>query len=100
MITLEQRSREPVQQMAEISIGRLERAEKVKGRTWRIVSKLNVSPFHKVNSPLVDPVKIRLASGVNYVRECQWLVCRMREERKKKLTVAILTGQRILFVEV
>ena len=33
---------------------------------WRIVSKLNVSPFHNVNSPLVDPVKTRRHSGVHY----------------------------------
>ena len=33
---------------------------------WRIVSKLNVSPFHSVNSPLVDPVKTRRHSGVHY----------------------------------
>ena len=32
----------------------------------RIVSKLNVRPFHSVNSPLVEPVKIRRASGVHY----------------------------------
>jgi hypothetical protein len=33
---------------------------------WRIVSKLNVNPFHSVNSPLVDPVKTRRYSGVHY----------------------------------
>ena len=27
---------------------------------------MNVSPFHSVNSPLVDPVKIRRHSGVHY----------------------------------
>ena len=32
---------------------------------WRMVSKLNVSPFHSVNSPLVDPVKTRRHSGVH-----------------------------------
>ncbi|KAA1067189.1 hypothetical protein PGTUg99_025546 [Puccinia graminis f. sp. tritici] len=32
----------------------------------RIVSKLNVSAFHRVNSPLVAPVSTLLASGVNY----------------------------------
>lgn len=33
---------------------------------WRIVSKLNVNPFHSVNSPLVDPVRTRRYSGVHY----------------------------------
>ena len=32
----------------------------------RIVSKLKVKPFHSVNSPLVEPVNIRRASGVHY----------------------------------
>lgn len=43
---------------------RLERREGAE-RTWRIVSKLNVSPFQSVNSPEVEPVKMRRASGVN-----------------------------------
>jgi len=34
------------------------------GFTCRIVSKLNVSPFHNVNSPLEAPVIRRLPSGV------------------------------------
>lgn len=34
----------------------------------KIVSKLKVRPFHSVNSPLVEPVKIRRASGVHYAR--------------------------------
>lgn len=33
---------------------------------WRIVSKLNVRPFQRVNSPLVEPVKTRRDSGVHY----------------------------------
>lgn len=41
---------------------------------WRIVSKLNVRPFHKVNSPLVEPVNTRRPSGVHYF--CIPLVCR------------------------
>lgn len=32
----------------------------------RIVSKLNVSPFHRVNSPLAEPVNILRASGVHF----------------------------------
>ena len=32
----------------------------------RMVSKLNVSPFQSVNSPLVEPVRMRRASGVHY----------------------------------
>lgn len=31
----------------------------------KIVSKLNVRPFHSVNSPLVEPVKTRRPSGVH-----------------------------------
>jgi hypothetical protein len=31
----------------------------------RIVSKLNVNPFHAVNSPLVEPVSMRRPSGVH-----------------------------------
>ena len=31
----------------------------------RIVSKLNVRPFQSVNSPLVDPVRMRRPSGVH-----------------------------------
>ena len=34
--------------------------------TWRIVSKLKVSPFHRVNSPLEAPVINRRPSGVHY----------------------------------
>jgi hypothetical protein len=33
---------------------------------WRMVSKLKVSPFQRVNSPLVEPVRTRLPSGVHY----------------------------------
>lgn len=32
----------------------------------KMVSKLNVNPFHRVNSPLVEPVSIRRASGVHW----------------------------------
>lgn len=34
--------------------------------TCNIVSKLKVSPFHKVNSPLEAPVTNRLPSGVHW----------------------------------
>lgn len=44
-----------------------------------MVSKLNVSPFHKVNSPLEEPVSSRRPSGVH---------------------LTTLTGQRTLLVEV
>jgi len=44
---------------------RSSRSERGGERTWRIVSKLNVSPFQSVNSPEVEPVKMRRASGVN-----------------------------------
>lgn len=33
---------------------------------WRMVSKLKVRPFHSVNSPLWEPVRTLLASGVHY----------------------------------
>jgi len=33
---------------------------------WRIVSKLKVRPFQRVNSPLVEPVRTRRPSGVHY----------------------------------
>lgn len=73
-------------------------------RTWRIVSKLKVKPFQRVNSPLVEPVKIRLASGVNYCSEAAKRVnerdVHRKKERERELTVTMLTGQRILFVEV
>lgn len=36
--------------------------------TCKMVSKLKVSPFHKVNSPLEAPVTSRLPSGVHYER--------------------------------
>lgn len=44
-------------------------ADKGPVRTCRIVSKLNVKPFHSVNSPLVEPVRMRRASGVNWQNE-------------------------------
>lgn len=71
--------------------------------TCRIVSKLKVRPFHSVNSPLVEPVRIRRASGVN---------CNTAEDAVSKgdkaetcrvivvLTLTMLTGHLILFVEV
>ena len=34
---------------------------------WRMVSKLKVSPFHSVNSPLVEPVRTRRDSGVHCI---------------------------------
>lgn len=37
--------------------------------TCNIVSKLKVSPFHKVNSPLEAPVTNRLPSGVHWERK-------------------------------
>lgn len=37
--------------------------------TCNIVSKLKVSPFHKVNSPLEAPVTKRLPSGVHWGRK-------------------------------
>lgn len=37
--------------------------------TCNIVSKLKVSPFHKVNSPLEAPVTNRLPSGVHWGRK-------------------------------
>lgn len=46
---------------------------------WRMVSKLNVRPFHAVNSPLVEPVSMRRPSGVQ---------------------VTAFTGHLILFVDV
>lgn len=33
---------------------------------WRMVSKLKVRPFQRVNSPLVEPVRTRRPSGVHY----------------------------------
>lgn len=41
------------------------RARTAESWAWRIVSKLKVRPFQRVNSPLVEPVKMRRASGVN-----------------------------------
>lgn len=38
-------------------------------RTCRIVSKLNVRPFHNVNSPLEAPVTRRLPSGVQAIQK-------------------------------
>jgi len=71
MIELEQPSRGPVRTRILISASQID-AYQIDRLTWRIVSKLNVNPFHNVNSPLVDPVKIRLASGVNFsVGVCQ-----------------------------
>lgn len=35
-------------------------------RTWRMVSKLKVSPFQRVNSPLDAPVINRRPSGVHW----------------------------------
>lgn len=37
--------------------------------TCKIVSKLNVSPFHRVNSPLDAPVTSRLPSGVHAIQK-------------------------------
>lgn len=37
--------------------------------TCNMVSKLKVSPFHKVNSPLEAPVTNRLPSGVHWGRK-------------------------------
>ena len=67
---------------------------------WRIVSKLNVRPFHNVNSPLVDPVKTRRHSGVHYDNRNAseqirgWYFC------SEVLTTTQFTGHRILFVDV
>ena len=65
----------------------------------RIVSKLKVKPFHNVNSPLVEPVNIRRASGVHYgsfsVEELT-----QRAYIARKLTTTQLTGHLILLVDV
>lgn len=37
--------------------------------TWRIISKLKDWPFHKVNSPLCEPVIRRRPVGVHFYRK-------------------------------
>lgn len=83
-------------------------------RTWRMVSKLNVRPFHSVNSPEVEPVRMRLASGVNCAARrvprdevgtrfsvralFTWTVREVQFESRR--TVTTLTGHRSLLVDV
>lgn len=73
------------------------RARIVLSWACRMVSKLKVSPFQSVNSPLADAVRIRRASGVHYItvslsgRTCGSIGI---------LTVTRFTGYLILFVEV
>jgi hypothetical protein len=43
-------------------------------RTCMIVSKLNAVPFHRVNSPLVEPVSRRLPSGVHFTTLTGWRI--------------------------
>ena len=54
---------------------------RVNTRTCIIVSKLNAVPFHRVNSPLVEPVSRRLPSGVHFTTLTGWRIL-FRDECK------------------
>lgn len=66
----------------------------------KIVSKLNVRPFHSVNSPLVEPVSIRRASGVHCDPFSQRIKHTIHSVKMWGLTTTQLTGHLILFVDV
>lgn len=88
--------------------GEKSRRRRGQGRTWRIVSKLKVRPFQRVNSPEVDPVSTRRASGVHCAGFVRWGLevslpspkFESSRESAPRRTFTILTGQRILLVEV
>ncbi len=58
--------------------------------TWRMVSKLNVSPFHNVNSPLDAPVTSLRPSGVHCTQDT--INCRLKHfnECYKSLTLTLV----------
>lgn len=67
-----------------------------------MVSKLNVRPFHNVNSPLVEPVSTRRPSGVHCRSQKAKVMTNARGQGTgvKWLTATTFTGNLILFVEV
>lgn len=60
--------------------------------TWRIVSKLNVRPFHSVNSPVYAPVIKRRLSGVH-------LPSKLQSNKKLKSTLTQLMGHFCLLID-
>ena len=62
-----------------------------------MVSKLNVRPFQRVNSPLVEPVSMRRDSGVHCIRLNEWLFWKLKVGSRTNTT---FTGHLILLVEV